>query len=250
MSTITFEDCAYYANGQYFAGMILGLTTGFIFGHLQLFKRILFFVPESSPFDFEDASCIKTPNEEVIEAVNDLDERVVNEIKNSDPLENLTRIFEDEVEDRKSQAVRRGRELGEEPTLASLNKGGYLTNADLDELKNRRDTFKRLTRTEEIDIISDFRDIEGKTLDNARDLASERGYSLFVNSVGDTTRCREIYSGAVLGVEISDPEYNYEKNEPSNKARVTDILNVGGLLSTTRSDEMDKNLDEVMKCLH
>lgn len=220
---ITITDCQYRMNTEYLTGILLGLVSGFIFGTVRLNKLL------ENPFVNDVSELVQTSILRTFKGEYDSDYETPEEEPCGDEIKN---IFAEEFESRSKKALQRGREIGQEPTLShtsSSGRGGYMTNAQLDDLKEARNTFKRLTKQEEIDILSEFSSIENMSYEAAKEVVEKEGYTLFVNCVSDVKMNRDFYSAIVIGVEIVDPDYDYLNSVPSPKARVTELLNVGGV---------------------
>jgi len=244
-------ECHYYKNIEFFAGTIFGLTAGYIFGSFSkdnLYTLLLVKLRNILPNDpltrdFCDLkncgtefACMKETSVQSSGSETSHSEHEINPpTSDCEAFAEMNDMFDDIAKNRALQSksvLLRGIEVGEEPIISNTCKGGYLTNADLDEVKNKRDSFKRLTNKEEINIIGEFSNIENMPYHEALKLVGNEGYDLFVNSVGDIIKSRWIYNGCTIGVEIIDPDYDYINSEPSKKARISEILNVGGLMKS------------------
>ena len=125
-----------------------------------------------------------------------------------------------------------GKQIGEEPVRYFAKQGGgYATNEEMKESKDKSDSFKekKLSRADELDIIHTFGNIKGMNYQQACGIVEEQGYTLYPLYVNNGDKRRALtYKGTCLGVKVKDPDFNYLKYELSKRAVVVDIVDVGG----------------------
>lgn len=136
----------------------------------------------------------------------------------------LDEIFADSVKD----PLQIGLELGEEITLTSVSKGGYMTNREIVEQNKKFKKFRKLTPDEQDAIMDNFQQVKDMPLIRAQDIIARTGYELHVLKInGENFPRRFNYSAKVIGVSVIDPDFDAKKREVSDEAVVSSIINVG-----------------------
>ncbi len=125
-----------------------------------------------------------------------------------------------------------GRKKGEEPILFPVNQGGgYATNSDLEEVSEETKKFREnlLSRADELEIMHTFKGLVGMGFFPALGVVEEQGYSLHPVYINNGPKNGAgAYSGTLLGVKITDPEYDPVENQLSKRAVIDEIVDVGG----------------------
>lgn len=87
-----------------------------------------------------------------------------------------------------------------------------------------------LSRREEMQIINEFRNLVQTHYYNALATVEERGFTLhpIYLSYGNKMPASS-YSPKTIGVRISDPNFDPKSNTPSREAKITEIIDVGGM---------------------
>ena len=112
------------------------------------------------------------------------------------------------------------------------------TYATLDELvKKPPEVVKgtsELTLRQKYALMEDYSYIISLPYSQACRLVSAKGYTLRVSSVQESNQklLSESYSSTTFGVEIRDPNYNFQTNTPSKDAVIISIINVGPVTDT------------------
>lgn len=149
------------------------------------------------------------------------------------PTDELDSLFIQEMnrKQRSAEEIRdMAKSVGEEP-VRRYTMRGYATNSQLEETNNKHSQWrsKVLSRADELEVVSTFKHIEGMNYNTAANIVGDQGHilhPLFVDYSGPFRR--ELYDGKVLGVRISDPDFNHQEKKPSPSAVVTEVLDVGG----------------------
>ena len=155
-------------------------------------------------------------------------------VNSQEPTNEMEDLFIKECEKRdrtKEDILNLGKKTGKEPIIgiSKPTYGKYFTNADLDDISDKKKNFKKLSRADELDIIHSFEHIVGKKYYDARSIVEEEGYSLHPIYINDEPKnVAQLYSGTVLGVKIEDNNYNNAMNIISPQATITEIIDVGG----------------------
>jgi len=78
-------------------------------------------------------------------------------------------------------------------------------------------------------LMEDYSYIISMTYSQACRIVSTKGYTLRVSSVQGSNRTlpSDPFSSTTFGVEIQDPNYNFQTNSPSKDAVVSSIINIG-----------------------
>jgi len=110
------------------------------------------------------------------------------------------------------------------------------TYATLDELvktKSKKvpgNTTENLSLRQKYSLMEDFSFLISLTYSQGCRLAASKGYNLHIFSVEGFNQQfpSKVYSNTTFGIEIRDPNYNFQTHTPSKEAQIVSIINVGG----------------------
>jgi uncharacterized protein YktA (UPF0223 family) len=108
--------------------------------------------------------------------------------------------------------------------------GGYATVDQMETIRKKHEEYKEavLTRSEELEIIQEFRGILGRNFYDVQEGVKAQGYTIHPLYVGKgPKRPCLFYSATTLGVRIEDEEF--DSGIPSVNAKIVDIIDVGGM---------------------
>ena len=151
----------------------------------------------------------------------------------------LEAIFAEEEINNAEDVLSKGPKIGSEP-ISYLTTGNseskYATNTKLKEIGDKYRNFKKLTKKEEIEILSSFQSLTGYLLSDAMKYAAKKTYEL--HPIGVIMEDGEVkyiygqscvYNAAKIAVIIRDPNYNIIENKPSKSAIVSEFVKVGDM---------------------
>lgn len=93
-----------------------------------------------------------------------------------------------------------------------------------------KDKCKRLTRTQELDIIHSFNWMLDNLFDVVELSISNQGYILHPLYIGMSRKYPLAnYDDHVIGVRIDDSNFDYQHHKPSPNAIITEIIDIGGV---------------------
>lgn len=134
------------------------------------------------------------------------------------------------------EMLQKGRDAGDNKGGNFLTKkggGGYLTAEQLVEQRKEHEQNKarRLSHGDELELIQRWRHLEGMNLKDALIAADKEGYSLHILYVDNGPKQPRVegYSGTTLGIRIHDPDFGASIKGLQGRARVEEIIDVGGL---------------------
>jgi hypothetical protein len=153
----------------------------------------------------------------------------------------LDNIFKEEIKDRVDPVIDTSivsKPIVDKPSTPDVNyppsfhvskSGGYMTLGDMENIG----TQYGMKKNEEREIMNKFSPIVGMTFDAALQHVGVQGYGLRVLYVGMGPKIDKYpehsRSDKILGVRISDPNFDYTTRTTSPGAVITEIIDVGGI---------------------
>ena len=157
----------------------------------------------------------------------------------------ISDLFSNEVQNRTSEkdVLDVGRNVGDHPVLYHTSiGGGYVTQQEIQNNATKVQEFKSKTisRYEELQIINAFRGIIGMNFYDAKEFVKKKSYKLRVLYINESSSKMETssYSGITLGVRIDDCAYDFIQKIPSKDAKITEIIDVGGIDKDNRGSNI------------
>lgn len=129
-----------------------------------------------------------------------------------------------------------GKSIGPEPVKYYAKRGGgYASIQEVEDAGTAAESYRknRLSRADELDILSRFSHLRNKNYFEAVELAKDDGYTLHPIYINDQPKNpASAYNGTCIGVRVMDFEYQYNGqngvNGLSPNAKITELIDVGG----------------------
>lgn len=225
-----YDECIDNGFSMFMTGLVIGLVIPFLgkigFNPIRYVKNLNFQNDEKNSEETENENKNKSP----IAASSSEKEPSSGETEGE-----LAQLFEEEHQRQQKttdEVLDMGRDVGSEPVVYPTQRGGgYASNRDLEQTKTKSDNFKKkkLSRADELEIMHTFKRVRGMNYHSAKQIVQREGYTLHPIYINNSPKYdARTYSGTVIGVNVSDSNFNPLTFELSSKAKIISIIDIGG----------------------